>query len=465
MPKARPRWAPGGDNDGNMTTRVDSIGFSTTGYVADTFAYDAWDRLASMTHTIPNGGGVSWTETDFDIDALGRRDQVVVTENACTPVPSDNLFYSIDWQVLEDDRATSVNNGVATGWTRNQYVWSPTYVNDLVLRDKDTNHDNTFVERLYVEQDANHNVTAITDTSGNVKERFVYDPYGAQTVLNSSWSSTGDTYTWIYGFQGGRYDSYAGLYNFQRREYDPTLGRWMQQDPAGYVDGKNLYQYVDGNPVASTDSFGLQAGPPTRPSPPGGMKPTPPPVVRPSPPDPLRPVDLPVGPPLPVVQVQQPGKSGLTRLRDNFYIKVACGESVEFRVIAAGRSKNDPDELFHDQHGQLQSLRDYLIDIEDEQGEETKVGDQIWDAKFDLEQRKTRDPNARKNVTGYDGVNYSITGRKVGKGRLTIRIVAPTNQPATNPTTQAGPTTQPTPPAIEDYPDVVHVMVSVTPAK
>jgi RHS repeat-associated protein len=260
------------DNDGNLTTRVDSIGFSTTGYVADTFAYDAWDRLASMTHTIPNGGGVSWTETDFDIDGLGRRDQVVVTENNCTAVPSDNLFYSIDWQVLEDDRATSVNNGVATGWTRNQYVWSPTYVNDLVLRQKDTNHDNGFAERLYVEQDANHNVTAITDTSGNVKERFVYDPYGAQTVLNSSWAGTSDTYTWIYGFQGGRYDSYAGLYNFQRREYDPTLGRWMQQDPAGYVDGKNLYRALTDSPVDFVDPLGLQ----TQPA--GGGLPTPQPA-------------------------------------------------------------------------------------------------------------------------------------------------------------------------------------------
>jgi RHS repeat-associated protein len=103
--------------------------------------------------------------------------------------------------------------------------------------------------------------TVSTDTGGNVKERFVYHPYGAQTVLNSSWSSISDTYTWIYGFQGGRYDSYAGLYNFQRREYDPTLGRWMQQDPAGYVDGKNLYQALLDAPTDFNDMTGLQAMP------------------------------------------------------------------------------------------------------------------------------------------------------------------------------------------------------------
>jgi RHS repeat-associated protein len=97
-------------------------------------------------------------------------------------------------------------------------------------------------------------------------------PYGAQTLLNSSWTGISDTYTWIYGFQGGRYDSYAGLYNFQRREYDPTLGRWMQQDPAGYVDGKNLYRALTDSPVDFVDPFGLQ----TQPA--GGGLPTPQPA-------------------------------------------------------------------------------------------------------------------------------------------------------------------------------------------
>jgi len=44
-----------------------------------------------------------------------------------------------------------------------QYVWSPVYVNALILRDKDTNDNGIFdtSERLYVVQDANYNVTAV----------------------------------------------------------------------------------------------------------------------------------------------------------------------------------------------------------------------------------------------------------------------------------------------------------------
>lgn len=41
------------------------------------------------------------------------------------------------------------------------------------------------------------------------------------------------------------------------RWYDPTTGRWSQRDPAGYVDGGNLYQYVASNPLKYVDPWGL----------------------------------------------------------------------------------------------------------------------------------------------------------------------------------------------------------------
>jgi hypothetical protein len=46
------------------------------------------------------------------------------------------------------------------------------------------------------------------------------------------------------------------------RNYHPTLGRWIERDPVGYVDGINLYEYVDANPNLYTDSAGLQVTPP-----------------------------------------------------------------------------------------------------------------------------------------------------------------------------------------------------------
>jgi RHS repeat-associated protein len=115
-------------------------------------------------------------------------------------------------------------------------------------------------QRLYVAQDANHNVTALIDTSGAVKQRYLYDSYGSQTVLSPTWSSTPDAYGLLVGFQGGRLDPATGLYIFRHRDYSPMLGRWNRPDPhpAGpYVQGMNPFQFVGSNPVNRTDPSGL----------------------------------------------------------------------------------------------------------------------------------------------------------------------------------------------------------------
>lgn len=38
--------------------------------------------------------------------------------------------------------------------------------------------------------------------------------------------------------------------------YSPTLGRWIQTDPKGYVDGLSLYEYVRSNPLKFVDPLG-----------------------------------------------------------------------------------------------------------------------------------------------------------------------------------------------------------------
>jgi RHS repeat-associated protein len=40
------------------------------------------------------------------------------------------------------------------------------------------------------------------------------------------------------------------------RHYDPRLGRWLQRDPKGYVDGPNAYEAFGGNPIAHRDPHG-----------------------------------------------------------------------------------------------------------------------------------------------------------------------------------------------------------------
>jgi len=112
-----------------------------------------------------------------------------------------------------------------------------------------------------VQQDAVGNVTATTDTSGNVYERLIYDPYGTPTTLQANWQP-GSYGTYLaYGFQGGRTDPISGLVHFGARDYDPALQRWVQAEPfeTDYYDGMNLYEAMGSNPVSVVDPTGFAA--------------------------------------------------------------------------------------------------------------------------------------------------------------------------------------------------------------
>ncbi|MBN2130246.1 MAG: RHS repeat-associated core domain-containing protein [Sedimentisphaerales bacterium] len=47
------------------------------------------------------------------------------------------------------------------------------------------------------------------------------------------------------------------MYHFLFRSYSPRLGRWLQRDPIGYVDGVNMHEYVGSSPVGWLDPLGL----------------------------------------------------------------------------------------------------------------------------------------------------------------------------------------------------------------
>jgi RHS repeat-associated protein len=48
-------------------------------------------------------------------------------------------------------------------------------------------------------------------------------------------------------------------YTQRHRHYNPDLGRWLQRDPSGYVDGMNLYAYGMSSPMNYGDPMGLEA--------------------------------------------------------------------------------------------------------------------------------------------------------------------------------------------------------------
>lgn len=63
-----------------------------------------------------------------------------------------------------------------------------------------------------------------------------------------------------YRFSGKERDDETGLDYFGVRYYASWLGRWTSADPGGFVDGFNLYQFTQNNPITNTDSVGYQTG-------------------------------------------------------------------------------------------------------------------------------------------------------------------------------------------------------------
>jgi RHS repeat-associated protein len=62
-----------------------------------------------------------------------------------------------------------------------------------------------------------------------------------------------------YRYTGKERDEESGLYYHGARYYVPWLGRWMSCDPAGIVDGINIYAYAHGNPVKLVDRKGTES--------------------------------------------------------------------------------------------------------------------------------------------------------------------------------------------------------------
>ncbi|MCW5763649.1 MAG: RHS repeat-associated core domain-containing protein [Phycisphaeraceae bacterium] len=64
------------------------------------------------------------------------------------------------------------------------------------------------------------------------------------------------------GYAGYRFNCEEQIYCVRFRHYSPRLGRWIERDPAGYVDGGNLYQYGSSDPIMFVDPSGLASGRP-----------------------------------------------------------------------------------------------------------------------------------------------------------------------------------------------------------
>ena len=92
------------------------------------------------------------------------------------------------------------------------------------------------------------------DETGSIISMEEFYPYGGTAILSAR-SAVEVSYKTV-RYSGKERDA-TGLYYYGYRYYQPWVGRWLSADPAGTVDGLNLYRMVQNNPVNGTDKNGL----------------------------------------------------------------------------------------------------------------------------------------------------------------------------------------------------------------
>jgi RHS repeat-associated protein len=230
------------DAVGNTTSFPQPLAL-TSAYTA---VYDAWNRLVKL-----SAGGT--TVATYAYDGLNRR---VSKTPYSSGVAGDtrHFYYSDSWQIVEE-RISSY-----ASIPDRQFFWGIRYVDDLIVRDRDTDHNGTIDDRRYCLQDDNWNVMAICDISAIIYERMRYDAYGTLTLMGPAFTTPfgPDLTNWETFYAGYRWDSESGVYQVRNRYYHPALGRWITRDPIRYGGRDlNLYAYLANSPVTSSDTLGL----------------------------------------------------------------------------------------------------------------------------------------------------------------------------------------------------------------
>ncbi len=198
----------------------------------------------------------------FVYDGTGRRIESLTSYVEGVPQQSTHYYLSGQNQVLETREGSPASSPESLS-PKYQNVWSPRYVDALVLRDSYSDGVLQPASRLYYLSDANYNVTAlvgkVNDTWQTV-ERYAYTAYGKATIYTPDWSSTRTSS--LYGnatlYTGRELDASTSLYYYRARYYSADLGSFVGRDPLGFVAGdENLYRYVGNEPTNATDPSGL----------------------------------------------------------------------------------------------------------------------------------------------------------------------------------------------------------------
>jgi RHS repeat-associated protein len=208
-----------------------------------TYSYMRDEHLNSVT-----SGSTTYS---MAYDALGR-----CVKRSLTGGPTTYYIYDGEKPILEyDANGTSVGLNVCGK-----------RIDEILERVAIGSGGNWYT--YFPQQDHEDSVTLLTDSSGNVIERYRYDAFGAPIIYTPTWTTRSATiYDNRFLFTGREYAvTYRSIYTtptfnfyeYRARAYNPQLGRFMSEDPKLFDAGDyNLFRYCHNDPIDFTDPMGL----------------------------------------------------------------------------------------------------------------------------------------------------------------------------------------------------------------
>jgi RHS repeat-associated protein len=201
------------DNNGNTLTKV--AGSSTT-----SFAWDFENRLSTV--TLP---GTQGTVT-FKYDPFGRRIRKV------SPTTTSIYIYDGDNQIEE----VNASGTAVARYTQGLGIDEPL----VLLRSGVTS---------YYHADGLGSVNALSQLNGSYDEVYKYDSFGVRTGFDGNITNA-------FQYTARERDDETSLYYYRARYYDPSVGRFLNEDPARFDGSVDFYTYVNNNPPTYKDPFG-----------------------------------------------------------------------------------------------------------------------------------------------------------------------------------------------------------------
>lgn len=217
-----------------------------------------WDHR-DMIGSLNLGGGDNWAYYQYDAGKQRTRKQIVRT-NSSNITTTEERIYLGGYELFRRYRGNSLTevetNVVEEIESHHLFEGEQRVllVDDVIHTDKATMPK----DPLFRYQYSNHLGSACLELAHDA-EIISYEEYHSYgTSAYRAVKSGIEAPPKRYRYSGMERDEESGLSYHTARYYAPWLGRWTSPDPAGFVDGINVFRYCANNPIRFIDPMGFQ---------------------------------------------------------------------------------------------------------------------------------------------------------------------------------------------------------------